>query len=252
MKKILLCSNTEGTINEIEDIIVSASDFEIIVCEQGIDIGAGIAENEKADLLIINLSDLADNSHMSILKLQTALPGIAILAYGTTLEYTNFLAKYVGGGIHHLEKPLEVDKVVATIGRALSLNDEELTLMRDSLEHKGEGENAHILLVDDNALSLRGIRSMLSEKYKVSLITSGDAAIKFIKQKKPDLVLLDYEMPVMDGRAVLEQIRADREISGTKVIFLTGKNDKNSISSAMALKPEGYLLKPIEKKQLDA
>ncbi|MCR5451679.1 MAG: response regulator, partial [Lachnospiraceae bacterium] len=47
-------------------------------------------------------------------------------------------------------------------------------------------------------------------------------------------------------------IRADREISGTKVIFLTGKNDKNSISSAMALKPEGYLLKPIEKKQLDA
>ncbi len=84
---------------------------------------------------------------------------------------------------------------------------------------------------------------------------SGVAAIRCISLEKPDLVLLDYNMPVCDGAQVLEMIRADPEFADLPVIFLTGTVDKASISKVLPLKPAGYLIKnqpPAEiKKNID-
>lgn len=71
-------------------------------------------------------------------------------------------------------------------------------------------------------------------------------AIKYMVMKRPDLVLLDYEMPVCDGRQVLEMIRAESDLADIPVIFLTNKNDRESVTKVTALKPEGYLLKTME------
>ena len=60
------------------------------------------------------------------------------------------------------------------------------------------------------------------------------------------MILLDYEMPVVRGKQVLEMIRWEPEFSEIPVIFLTGKNDKASIMNVMGLKPDGYLLKSME------
>jgi len=57
------------------------------------------------------------------------------------------------------------------------------------------------------------------------------------------LVLLDYEMPIVDGKQVLEMIRSETEFADIPVIFLTSKGDKESVMQVMALKPDGYLLK---------
>lgn len=78
----------------------------------------------------------------------------------------------------------------------------------------------------------------------------GAMAIKYLAMSHPDLVLLDYEMPICDGRQVLEMIRAEAEFSDVPVIFLTGKNDRESVMKATALKPEGYLLKSMEPAQI--
>ena len=61
-----------------------------------------------------------------------------------------------------------------------------------------------------------------------------------IGKKRPDLILLDYEMPVCDGRQTLEMIRADEELKDIPVIFLTGVNDREHIESVLSLKPAGY------------
>ena len=61
-----------------------------------------------------------------------------------------------------------------------------------------------------------------------------------------DLVLLDYEMPIVDGKQVLGMIRAEKEFSDMPVIFLTSKDDKESVMQVMSLKPDGYLLKTLE------
>lgn len=107
-----------------------------------------------------------------------------------------------------------------------------------------------ILIVDDDPNFLKLIREWLKEDYKVSMVNSGLQAIKFLGKNKVDLILLDYEMPVTSGPQVLEMLRSDPETRPIPVMFLTGKGDKDSVMSVVALKPEGYFLKNIQKGEL--
>ena len=105
------------------------------------------------------------------------------------------------------------------------------------------GYKKKILVVDDSGAMLRNVKGWLEDHYQVILANSGMMAIKYLTLNRPDLVLLDYEMPVCDGRQVLEMIRTETEFADIPVIFLTSKGDKESVLEVMALKPEGYLLK---------
>lgn len=107
-----------------------------------------------------------------------------------------------------------------------------------------------ILVVDDSGAMLRTVKGWLEDKYHVILANSGAMAIKYLALNRPDLVLLDYDMPICDGRQVLEMIRAESEFSDIPVIFLTGKNDRESVLKVTALNPDGYLLKSMEPKQI--
>ena len=93
---------------------------------------------------------------------------------------------------------------------------------------------------------------MLEERYEVTLAISGAQAMTSIGKKRPDLILLDYEMPVCDGRMTLEMIRADEEMKDIPVIFLTAVNDRANIEAVLKLKPAGYFLKPAVKERLVA
>jgi CheY-like chemotaxis protein len=82
------------------------------------------------------------------------------------------------------------------------------------------------------------------------MANSGLQAIKWLGKNKADLILLDYEMPVTSGPQVLEMLRSDDETKDIPVMFLTGKDDKESVMKVLSLKPEGYFLKSIEKGEL--
>ena len=107
-----------------------------------------------------------------------------------------------------------------------------------------------ILVVDDDPNYMNLVREWLKDTYKISMATSGLRAIKWLGANKVDLILLDYEMPVTDGPQVLEMLRADDDTKNIPVIFLTGRDDKESVMSVVALKPEGYFLKTIGKEEL--
>lgn len=107
-----------------------------------------------------------------------------------------------------------------------------------------------ILVVDDSGAVLRSVKGWLENKYDVVLANSGAMAIKYLAMSHPDLVLLDYEMPICDGKQVLEMIRSEPDFYDVPVVFLTGKNDKESVMSVSGLKPEGYLLKTMEPEQI--
>ena len=113
-----------------------------------------------------------------------------------------------------------------------------------------ENEKKQILIVDDNVMVLRNLKEMLQAHYDVVVANSGIKAMTAIGKHRPDLILLDYEMPVCDGRQTLEMIRADEDISDIPVIFLTGRDDAESVKSVLALKPAGYLLKSLPKEKI--
>ena len=111
-------------------------------------------------------------------------------------------------------------------------------------------------MVDDSATIRQVMKQLLEADYDVSLAGSGVAAIRSITLNPPDLVLLDYEMPVCDGRQTLEMIRSEEELADLPVMFLTGRKDTQTMIQVMPLKPAGYLIKgnkPAElKKEVDA
>ena len=119
------------------------------------------------------------------------------------------------------------------------------------MAHTGYGQGAHqnrkhILVVDDNAQMLKAIKEYLHGQYDVATAASGSVALKFLEKKKTDLILLDYEMPGENGPFVLEKLRSSAATRNIPVIFLTGVSDTNKIIEALALKPQSYLLKPVD------
>ena len=123
------------------------------------------------------------------------------------------------------------------------------------MEEVGEESNKNekkksILLVDDDPTFLKTVKDWLSEKYRVTIVSSGMQAITYIANNVPDLILLDYEMPITSGPQVLEMIRSDSPTASIPVIFLTGKDDKESVTKVLALKPQGYILKSAGKEKL--
>lgn len=108
----------------------------------------------------------------------------------------------------------------------------------------------HILVVDDDATMLKAIKEHLHEMYDVATAISGKVALKFLEKKKTDLILLDYEMPGENGPAVLEKLHADENTKDIPVIFLTGITEREKITKALVMRPQGYLLKPVEHEKL--
>lgn len=107
-----------------------------------------------------------------------------------------------------------------------------------------------ILAVDDSGIILRKIKKLLDDKYQVILANSGAMAIKYLTLNTPDLILLDYAMPIVDGKQVMQMLREDPEFRNIPIIFLTGKNDAETVKNVMALKPDGYLLKNMDPQSL--
>lgn len=107
-----------------------------------------------------------------------------------------------------------------------------------------------ILVVDDSSVARQAMSDLLSKDYQVTLAQSGTSAIRCLTLNQPDLVLLDYEMPVCDGKQVLEMIRSEQEFAKIPVFFLTSRVDKEGVQKVMPLKPEGYLLKSLKPEEI--
>lgn len=142
---------------------------------------------------------------------------------------------------------INAENAMVEVGNYLKHNEEE----QKEIEQKKK-----ILIVDDSPTVLHAMQQLLSKDYDIAIADSGLSAIRCIILDRPDLVMLDYAMPVCDGRQVLEMIRAEESMADIAVMFLTGRGDSESIKKVMALKPAGYLLKaqpPADiKKNVDA
>lgn len=123
--------------------------------------------------------------------------------------------------------------------------------LSDAVEYN-EREKKRVLIVDDEPIMLRSVKMWLGEDFEVSLVNSGETALDFLTTHPVDLVLLDYRMPGMTGPDVLKALREDEQNKNLPIIFLTSKNDKESIVKVMSLKPDGYILKSKSPEEIKA
>ena len=124
----------------------------------------------------------------------------------------------------------------------------DMAKLGDDIEKAMETETKpetkkNILIVDDDPAYAGMVREWIKDIYHVSIVTAGMQAISFLLKHPVDLILLDYEMPVVDGPQVLQMLRQDPETRNIPVVFLTGVGTKEGVQRVMALKPAGYILK---------
>ncbi len=111
-------------------------------------------------------------------------------------------------------------------------------------------DKKRVLVVDDNPILLRTAKEMLDEYYIVNIAVSASQAYSSIEKWRPDIILLDYEMPYENGMEVLTKLRNDSYTKDIPVIFFTGSADREVVTKLVGLRPDGYLLKPPNKKRM--
>lgn len=107
-----------------------------------------------------------------------------------------------------------------------------------------------ILAVDDSTINLATIEQELKGKYEVITVNSGVRAIQYLKNHRPDLILLDIQMALKDGIETLKEIRDLENGDAIPVIMLTSKQDKESIIESSKLGAYDYVLKPFNSQNL--
>jgi CheY-like chemotaxis protein len=108
-----------------------------------------------------------------------------------------------------------------------------------------------VLAVDDNVVNLATLEQELKGKYDVTPMSSGGRAVRFLRREQVDLILLDIEMPDMDGLDTLREIRTLPGCATIPVIFLTANNDKSTVVEGMKLGIMDYVVKPYKATDLN-
>ena len=110
-----------------------------------------------------------------------------------------------------------------------------------------------IVAVDDNPVVTELIAQVLGQAgYEVEVAAAGGPALVILQRNPPDLLLLDLEMPGLDGLEVLRILRDERVCAGVPVLLLTAESDGHYVARARELGAAGYLLKPFRAQDLRA
>lgn len=107
-----------------------------------------------------------------------------------------------------------------------------------------------IIAVDDSGIVLQTLESMLNDRYEFRGFSKATRALNYMLMFPPSLIILDIEMPEVDGYAMLEMIRENVELRNIPVIFLTSNKDKNYVVKAVKYGANAYVVKPVEKELL--
>ena len=200
----------------------------------------GMIKVTSPELVVISMIGFYGGDDGLFERLKKEYPLLPVITVGTDGERAGLMSYYDSAQFLHLKRPLANKDLFEAICRRLSLDSGK---MSEEAEKKND-DRPKVLVVDDNVTTLRSIKAMLEDRYNVFLANSGMKAMTSMGKDRPDVILLDYEMPVCDGKQTLEMIRADEELTNIPVIFLTGVNSREHIEAVLKLRPAGYMLKP--------
>lgn len=239
MKKILLVGKFDERFKELNTYL--SRFFSVQICVNDTQMIGEILQLNVPDLVIISFCGVMRVHEAICNELGFVHPEIPVVCVDIGDNPAPPIEYIANSKIHMLQNPTEDDKLLELVCGLLGvLCDKENGVVIDVRNGR-----KLILLVDDSPIQLRAMREILKEKYDVQMATSGMKALTLIGKRVPDVIFLDYDMPVCDGRMTLEMIRNLDVAKNVPVVFLTGVRDKEHIEAVLKLKPAAYLLKPV-------
>lgn len=243
MQKILFIGKVTPVTKKINAFL--AKYFEVQTATSNYQVISAMIKLKRYNLVIIDLDELDMDQVTLIENFKRDFEHQPILCFGSdhvlkevnqVLDKRQFIP---------MEKPIVNQRLLDTICNTLNLpmhHIEASEKMNTSLKY--------VLVVDDSAIQLRTVREFLKEQYEVAVALSAAEALEMIANRMPDLIILDYDMPVCDGKMALEKIRALPNAKQVPVAFLTGYGDEMHVREVVALHPAAYLLKPTTQAKL--
>ena len=201
--------------------------------------GGSTTEEDFPRILILYLQN-EENLMVEVLgyiRDQVEDKGIRFFVIGTQDEIDTVIGKSAPYVAQAYVRPVDLQELL----KHLQKESEAVEKLKDFKS---------LLIVDDDPTVLRSMKSLLATRYKIYVANSGMNAITILAKNHVDLILLDFEMPVINGPKVLEMIRSDPASANIPVMFLTAKGDKRSIMEVLRFKPEKYLLKTMLPKEI--
>ncbi len=192
--------------------------------------------NEKYDIIFIDHM-LPGIDGITVLKLIRSkhvcddTPIVAVTGNTVTAARENYLKAGFSG---YIAKPIVKGELIETIASCLGIYSGE----------EKENEKPSILVVDDDRMNLLIAQRILSEKYNVSIVTSGKGAFEYLQYNTVDMILLDLRMPEMDGFEFLEIIKKDDKLKEIPIICLTADADSESEVRCFELGVLDFIAKP--------
>ncbi len=107
-----------------------------------------------------------------------------------------------------------------------------------------------VLIVDDDSQCAETMGLYLQGSARVHIVSGGRSALEYVQQNQVDVILLDVEMPLMDGFMTLEQLRKVEACINVPIILITGRHDKTTIFNSSSMGVDGYLIKPVSQETL--
>lgn len=112
------------------------------------------------------------------------------------------------------------------------------------------GSKKEIVAVDDSAIVLKTLEKVLGNRFELHSFSGGARALQYLKKKTPDLIILDIDMPEIDGYEMLKRIKEQEHLVDVPAIFLTSNNDRSYVVKAVAGGAKDYCVKPIDEEIL--
>jgi len=201
----------------------------------------------KPDLILldVNMPDIDGYEAIKGLKADKRFAEIPVIFLTGNSDRESVVKGLSLGAVDYVIKPFSATKLIESI--EFNLNPPQF-----DADHDDEDSNKiSILIVDDVSSMLRAIQYALHDKYKIFALSKSEDVADFLKTKKPDLILLDYLMPVINGIDLIPVIKALPDHKETPIIIITTEGTHNHVNEAMSRGASDFIVKPFKPKELN-
>ena len=150
------------------------------------------------------------------------------------------------GAADYVIKPYSAEKLIESIENHLNIHRR-----KEFFSNASDNKKTSVLVVDDISSMLRAIQYALHDRYKVFILSRPEDAVDFLRTNKPDLILLDYLMPVLSGFDLIPIIRHLPDHKNTPIIIITTEGTVDLVNEAMSIGASDFIVKPFKPKELN-
>ena len=205
-------------------------------------------DNFKPEMILldVNMPDIDGYEIIKSLKVDNRYADIPVIFLTSNSDKESVVKGLSLGAADYMIKPFSTEKLIKTLDNILYPKD-----LKQSSQEEGNDNKPNILAVDDAVSMLRAIQYALRDRYRVNLLSKSEDVLDFLKTEKPDLILLDYVMPTLNGFDLINIIKKMPDNKDTPIIILTTEGTPEHVNEAINLGASDFIVKPFNPKELN-